>query len=79
MRKKSTAPSYSQKAKRKWGRKAASIQGTGRYALLAWCRTLTVTLWDDLEEAEARKGIIDRGGCGGRCVGHHEIVDLNLN
>ncbi len=89
MRKKSAAPSYSQKAKKKWGKKAAWIKGTGRYALLAWCGVLTVTLWDDLAEAEANKEIIDKGGCGNQCVrdngsawrnnSRHEIVDLNAN
>jgi len=79
MRKKSATPSYAQIAKRKWGKKAAWIHGTGRYALLAWCGVLTVILPDDLAKAKARKRIIDKGGCGHACVRNHEIVDLKAN
>jgi hypothetical protein len=70
--------SYRQKARKKWGKRAASIMGNGRYALLAWCHELTVTLWDYLAEAEIRKRVIDRTACGGQCRGAqgHEIVDL---
>jgi hypothetical protein len=75
---KKSTDSYRQKARKKWGKKAASITGNARYALLAWCRVLTVTLWDDLAEAEAKKQLIDRTACGGRCSGAqgHEIIDL---
>lgn len=59
-----------------WGKQAAWIEGNGQYALLAWCRTLTVSLWQNIEEAERQKHQIDQTGCGGRCNGHHEIVDL---
>jgi hypothetical protein len=59
--------------------KAVWITGDGPYALLAWCRALTVTLhatyWDALRASmpiDPRTGT----GCGGKCHGAHEIVRL---
>jgi hypothetical protein len=54
---------------------------TYAYALLAHCHRrksggLTVTLWRTLAEAEQRKALIDRFGCGGGCYQDHEIVVL---
>ncbi len=63
-------------AKRRWGKKAAWIHGDGQYALLAWCRVLTVTLWPTKDEAEENKKFIDEMACGGGCTRNHEIVDL---
>ena len=57
-------------------RRAAWITGDGRYALLAYCDVLTVTLWDDPTEAEERKAFIDQYQCGHACTGRHEIVEL---
>ena len=67
---------FQRRAESKWGRKAARIQGDGPYALLAWCRTLTVTLHNSPEEAETSKTNIDQIGCGGACSRKHEIVDV---
>lgn len=60
-----------------WPR-AAWISGNGRYALLARCRVLTVSLWTDPAEAEASKRVIDASACGGLCrhAAGHEIVQL---
>jgi hypothetical protein len=69
---------YKAKAKKKWGRKSAWIHGNGRYALLAHCRELTVTLWPKLEDAQEAKSGIDSMACGGRCIKNHEIIDLDL-
>ena len=63
-------------AKRRWGKKAEWIVGNGQFALLAWCRVLTITLWSTREEAEKQKRIIDEFACGGFCNRQHEIVDL---
>jgi len=68
--------SWRAEARRRWGRQAAWIQGDGRFALLAWCRVLTVSLWQTLAEAEEQKHFIDRTACGGLCTGEHEIIDL---
>jgi hypothetical protein len=70
--------SWRAEAKRRWGNKAAWIQGKGQFALLAWCRVLTVTLWSTKAEAEVQKMEIDRTACGGLCTGNHEIIDLSI-
>ena len=51
-------------AKKRWS-KAEWITGNGPYALLAWCRVLTVTLWSSLQEAHRERELIDQIGCGG--------------
>jgi hypothetical protein len=68
---------YHKKAKRRW-RKAEWITGEGRYALLAHCRALTITLWPTIEEAEVCKTRIDETACGGLCWRNHEIIDLGV-
>jgi hypothetical protein len=70
--------SWRTKARRRWAKKAAWIDGDGAFALLAPCRVLTVTLWTTRDEAEREKTLIDSGGCGGQCNRLlHKIVDLN--
>jgi hypothetical protein len=69
---------YKAKAKRKCGKTAEWITGNGRYALLAHCRVLTVTLWPTMEAAEVCKKRIDETACGGKCVRDHEILDLEV-
>ena len=40
------------------------------FAVVSFCPSgTTVTLWADRQEAEKRKGLIDRLACGGRCLG----------
>jgi hypothetical protein len=65
-------------AKKRWGKQAEWITGNGQFALLAWCRVLTVTLWTTRDEAEGKKKFIDEMGCGGYCTGNHEIIDLSI-
>lgn len=65
-------------ARKRWGKKAEWIQGDGQFALLAWCRVLTVTLWPTIAEAEENKKFIDEMGCGGGCTRNHEIIDLSI-
>ena len=67
---------HTKAAERKWGRKSAPIEGDGPYALLAWCKTLTVRLHPSMQEAEKSKANIDQIGCGGTCSRRHEIVDV---
>lgn len=62
-------------AKCVWPR-AYWIHGDGRFAVLAWCRVLTITLHEFPEPAEESKAFIDRYGCGGRCTGNHQIIEL---
>jgi hypothetical protein len=66
---------WSSLARRRWP-SAWQIDGDGPYAVLAHCRVLTVELFDALEQAAARRAILDDHQCGGRCCGDHEIVDL---
>lgn len=60
--------------------KALWIKGNehGRFALVSWCRGWrpTVTLHDSAPAAFTAKQHIDELGCGGRCVGKHELVEL---
>lgn len=67
-----------------WPR-AVWVKGEGQYACLSWCSSgprpgpaLTITLWDELREAEGAKEFIDDFGCGGKCAGpdKHEIIRL---
>lgn len=64
-------------ARKRWGKQAEWITGDGQFALLAWCRVLTVSLWPTMAEAGEQKKFIDEGGCGGLCSRKHEIVDLS--
>ena len=74
----SASVDYRKIAQRKWGRNAEWISGKGPFAVLARCRTLTVTLWTSMEEAQLAKKLIDQCGCGGMCTGDHEIINLSL-
>jgi len=68
---------YRSKALKRWP-KAEWIHGEGKYALLAPCRVLTVSLWPTMKEAKESKKSIDETGCGGEChASHHEIVDMD--
>ena len=66
-----------EEARKRWP-KAEWICGRGRYALLAHCWVLTVSLHETRAAAEKQKEWIDKGGCGGCCSKRHEIVELNL-
>lgn len=62
-------------AKCLWPR-AAWIRGDGPFALLAHCRHLTVTLHPTIEAAMTAKQHVDAHGCGGRCDGDHEVIEI---
>lgn len=59
-------------------RRAVWVDGEGPYALIAWCRVPSVTLWPEYVDAVESKRSIDRYACGGMCVGRHEIVRVDL-
>jgi hypothetical protein len=67
---------YISRAKKRW-HNAVWIEGEGRYALLAHCRELSISLWATMEEAESEKKILDKFGCGGMCDELHEIIDMD--
>lgn len=52
------------------------IEGEGAYALIAWCRVLTIELHATLEAVEAAAAHINRFSCGGVCHQEHEVVRL---
>lgn len=58
--------------------RAAWIQGSGDYALIAWCRVPTISLWSNPEDAAPAMSMIAATGCGGRCSGRHELVRIDL-
>ena len=62
-------------AKRQWPT-AEWVKGDGRFAVVAHCRHLTVTLHPTAEEAKAALATIDAGGCGGQCSKRHQLVDM---
>jgi hypothetical protein len=66
---------YWRRAYSKWGWRARWITGNGPYALLSWCRVLTVTLHETREKAEQAKEDLDKTKCGHTCWRLHEVVD----
>lgn len=58
-----------------WPR-AAWVAGAGQWAVVAYCRVTTVTLWEDEGEARAAMGTIDAAACGGMCNGRHQLIWL---
>jgi hypothetical protein len=54
------------------------IIGDGAYACLAWCGTLTITLWRTAEAAYEARRACDRTGCGHACYGRHEVIMIDL-
>jgi hypothetical protein len=69
--------SYNTFARCIWGRRAIWVKGEGPYALLAWCRVLSVSLWPTEEDACWSMDFIDRTCCGGFCHGDHEVIRLD--
>ena len=58
--------------------RAAWVSGHGQFALIAWCRVPTITLHQQLDDAEESKATIDSTGCGGACKRRHEIIRIEL-
>lgn len=56
--------------------RAAWVRGTGPYAVIAWCRVPTVTLWDSPLEALDALLLLDRTGCGGMCSKRHDLLKV---
>src|SRR5689334_14327070 len=66
---------WHEQASRRW-RGASWIVGDGPFAVVAHCRTVSVSLEETLEAARKQKQLIDTSACGGQCCKDHEIVDL---
>lgn len=67
---------YRAVARCRWPR-AEWVHGEGRYAVVAYCRVVTVTLHPTPAAAARAKHLIDASACGGRCHRDHELVDLH--
>lgn len=74
MRKNATP--YQRLARKLWPY-AARVDGEGRYALMAYCNVLTVSLWANLDDAIKNRRMIDGAHCGSRCSGCHAVLDLD--
>jgi len=66
---------YYLKVDKKWPNNCW-IEGEGRYALVAFCRDISITLHEDLQDAIEDKQFINECGCGGACHKAHVIYDL---
>lgn len=56
--------------------KAWWYSGDGPFALIAFCRGETVTLWKTLAEAEKKEDLLRGTRCGGACTGDHMLAEL---
>lgn len=54
----------------------AWVDGTGRFAVIAWCSVLSVALFSDTDAAMKALQQINATGCGHGCWGDHQTVDL---
>ncbi len=52
---------------------------TQYWAVVANCRVPFISLWYELEDAEAAKTRITSTGCSGGCCGEHEIVLMTID
>lgn len=60
---------------RLYGRYSIWCQGSGPYAVLAYCgNELTISRWSSLAEAVTAKQQIDGSSCGGSCAKVHLII-----
>jgi hypothetical protein len=60
-----------------WEEHATWTSGAGPYAVLAFCRELTITRWQTLDEAIKAKRTIDGSACGGACSRAHIIAHID--
>lgn len=54
------------------------VAGVGDYAVVAWCRVPTVTLWPTPTLAESSLRELNALRCGGRCTGRHEVIQISI-
>ena len=53
------------------------ITGRGSFAVVAYCRSTTVTVWPTADAARAALDVIDETGCCGRCTRRHRLIPLD--
>ena len=68
--------SWYAEVRRRWAGKAEWVAGEGRFALLEPCRVLTIRLFASQWDALVERNQLNDDGCGERCLGTHEVVDL---
>jgi len=66
---------YYRKVDKKWPNNCW-ISGEGQYALVAFCRDISISLHSTLLEAMENKESIDKYACGGACHKAHTIYNL---
>ena len=68
---------WNRRALRRWPT-AVWIDGEGRFAVLAHCRSLSIELHERRDDAEGTLKSISNQ-CGGACYNDHELIDLSLS
>ena len=63
-------------ARKVFGKEAVHHEGDGQYAYVTSCGELHYSLWRRMDDVQAIKRRVDRGGCGGACTRKHYILDL---
>lgn len=53
------------------------VTGTGEFAVIAWCKPTTVTLFATEADALAGSYAVGRRGCGPNCRGRHDLYRMN--
>lgn len=56
----------------------AWVQGAGVYAVIAWCKVPTVTLWPTPTLAGSALRELNAIRCGGRCTNRHEVIRVDV-
>ncbi len=68
---------YRKVVKKRWP-KVVWIEGTGKYALVVYCKNMSVSLYSVEKEAIRAKRRINDIGCGEMCNNNHSIIKLSL-
>ena len=67
---------YRKIAKKRWP-KVVWIEGQGKYALVGYCRHVSITLHTTEKEAKSARRRINDIGCGEMCNNNHSIIKLS--
>ena len=56
---------------------AGWIAGDGPFGVVAWCSVVGITLYPTATAATAALAALNDTGCGRRCTGHHDVLQLS--
>ena len=56
---------------------AGWIRGDGPFGVVAWCSVVGITLYATADAATAALAALNDTGCGRRCTGHHDVLQLS--